>query len=674
MQFLFRLYNFVSSRQKESGIYCVSVFQNRAFLFRPIKDYLTILKFIQMKKFFTLIALFAFAFSAYALEGLKLVGTQLCTESGKPIQLRGWSTHGSWFKECYDEEEDFSAMKRKGANVARIVTYFNEGEGVNEAWVKNCIDFCANQNMYCIVDWHLTKDREELKGNPMTRVEDAKNFFHDISEYVSEKDYNHVLYEICNEPVYDSISDGWGSKDPYEVGKEYVWGWIKDYCKEILPVIKANDSTSIVLVGTPQWDQALVFPFLDPIDEMGMNVMYSFHYYAYDQEIYLGELSSASAFIPLFVTTWSLSSQENGTKISTENADKLMTVCNGKNIGGQVISWVNWSWSYLDSPENSFSSIENYDKKNFSEAGKYVMKQLSKGDNFVFGESQAYDSAQVFDGVNDFYLALEKYDQGGINNAYYDFDEDWVACAPTPCNSGVAGMYDGVRGDDAVDIGYTNEENPGDGYYSLSYIGRGEWVKYTINVKHPGDYEFETYTNNHIDYNIIAFTVDGKNALVDEDGKEIYRALELQTSGEGEKMDGYNDWGWTKPICPYAPEKKFRLRFNETGEHKLGIVFMTDGSGLGSLKIIGKPENAVNVEDVNNLVVRLWPNPSEDGSLNVSVNYDSDITIYSAQGVAVFSKTVAAGVTTLNTSLDAGVYYVKVRNENGIFTNKFIVK
>ena len=101
---------------------------------------------------------------------------------------------------------------------------------------------------------------------------------------------------------------------------------------------------------------------------------------------------------------------------------------------------------------------------------------------------------------------------------------------------------------------------------------------------------------------------------------------------------------------------------------------MTNGSGLGSLKIIGKPENTVNVEDVNNLVVRLWPNPSEDGSLNVSVNYDSDITIYSAQGVAIFSRTVAASVTTLNTSSAAGAYYVKVQNENGVFTNKFIVK
>ena len=37
---------------------------------------------------------------------LKLVNNQLCTSNGNPIQLRGWSTHGSLFKYCYDDKED----------------------------------------------------------------------------------------------------------------------------------------------------------------------------------------------------------------------------------------------------------------------------------------------------------------------------------------------------------------------------------------------------------------------------------------------------------------------------------------------------------------------------------------------------------------------------------------
>ncbi len=622
-----------------------------------------------MKKLFTLVSLLlAFAFSANALEGLKLVGNQLCTESGKPIQLRGWSTHGSWFKGCYDDEGDFAAMKQEGANMARIAMYINEGEGINEGWVKNCIDFCASQGLYCIVDWHVLRDREGdgSKGNPMDMVGQAKSFFQNITSHVRQKGYNHVLYELCNEPNYNIEGD------PYELGRDHVWAWIKEYCQQILPIIKSGDPDAIVLVGTPQWDQAVVFPFLDPIDEMGLNVMYSFHYYAADQERYLGLLSSASAFIPLFVTEWGLSSHTGDSGCDTKSADKLLSVCNGKNLGGQIISWANWSWS--DKGESSGTFTNNgYGNKSWSQAGNYIREQLRKGDNFKYCESSAYDGAQVFDGVNDFYLELDKFDKGGNNNAYYDFDEDWVECSPVPCNSGHAGMS-GVRQDDYVDIGYTNEDNLDDSYYSLGYIGQGEWVKYTIDVKHTGDYEFETYTTNHIDYNIIAFTVDGKNALVDEDGNEVHRALELQTSGAGTTDGGYNDWGWTKPVCPYAKNKKFRLRFTETGEHKLGIVFMTSTSGLGSLKIIGDPGNGSDVNDVNNQVVSLWPNPSEDGSLNISVNYDSDVTIYNIQGVAVFTGKVVAGASKINASLASGVYYVTVKSENGISTEKFTVK
>ena len=623
-----------------------------------------------MKKLFTLVSLLlAFAFSANALEGLKLVGNQLCTESGKPIQLRGWSTHGSWYKYCADEEQDIAAMKNEGANVARIANYFECFDACSdEGWVKGFIDNCAKQGIYCIVDWHVLRDRDGdgSKGNPMDKVGEAKSFFQNITGYVREKGYNHVLYEICNEPNYNIEGD------PYELGRDYVWAWIKEYCQQILPVIKSGDPDAIVLVGTPQWDQAVVFPFLDPIDEMGLNVMYSFHYYAGDQERYLGLLSSASAFIPLFVTEWGLSSHTGDSGCDTKSADKLMAVCSGKNLGGQIISWANWSWSDKGESSGTFTG-GGYGNKSWSQAGNYIREQLRKGDNFKYCESSAYDGAQVFDGVNDFYLQLEKFDKGGNNNAYYDFDEDWVECSPVPCNSGHAGMS-GVRQDDYVDIGYTNEDNLDDSYYSLGYIGQGEWVKYTIDVKHTGDYEFETYTTNHIDYNIIAFTVDGKNALVDEDGNEVHRALELQTSGAGTTDGGYNDWGWTKPVCPYAKNKKFRLRFTETGEHKLGIVFMTSTSGLGSLKIIGDPSNGSDVNDVNNQVVSLWPNPSEDGSLNISVNYDSDVTIYNVQGVAVFTGKVVAGASKINASLASGVYYVTVKSENGISTEKFSVK
>lgn len=103
-----------------------------------------------------------------------------------------------------------------------------------------------------------------------------------------------MLYEICSAPNKDEQGE------PCEFSD--VWGWIKDYSAEILPIIKACDPDAIVIVGTPQWDLALDFPVYDPLDEMGMNVMYSFHYYATDEKRYLGHLSTAAAFIPVFVS------------------------------------------------------------------------------------------------------------------------------------------------------------------------------------------------------------------------------------------------------------------------------------------------------------------------------------------------------------------------------------
>ena len=66
-----------------------------------------------MKKLFTLVSAAMLCMQTFAANPveqwgkLKLVGNQLSSETGEPIQLRGWSTHGSWFMGCYDDRSDF---------------------------------------------------------------------------------------------------------------------------------------------------------------------------------------------------------------------------------------------------------------------------------------------------------------------------------------------------------------------------------------------------------------------------------------------------------------------------------------------------------------------------------------------------------------------------------------
>ena len=104
---------------------------------------------------------------------------------------------------------------------------------------------------------------------------------------------------------------------------------------------------------------------------------------------------------------------------------------------------------------------------------------------------------------------------------------------------------------------------------------------------------------------------------------------------------------------------------------------MATSAGLGTVKFKGKPENEfVSVDDTKaNHNVSIWPNPAENGNVNISVDTDAEVDIFSVDGVNVYSGNVAAGATNeLNLNLPAGVYSVSVKSAQGVTTNKLIVK
>lgn len=649
-----------------------------------------------MKKLFTLAAaLLAFALHCnagdYSTWGkLKVVGNQLCSQSGEPVQLRGWSTFGHFdgLEKAFNDEGDFQRMKQNGANLARIAMYINEGKGYqgnqdyNKQWVKSCIDWCKSQNMYCIVDWHILKPGDPNDGN----YSGAESFFREICQYVKGKGYDHVIYEICNEPNIDTDTDVMGKT------VKNVWENVKSYAKKVLPVIKDGDGDAIVLVGTPQWDQGLAWPLQDPVDLCGLeNVMYSFHSYAGDQRRYLGYISSAAAFMPIFVSEWGLSSHTGDGGDFNEakkTADMLMDICAGKNLGNQIISWANWSW--CDKGEVA-SSFTNYDGNQWSQSGEYVKNALKQNNNYTDLKSTPYDEPQEFDGYHDLELNLMKYDRGGFGVAFFDNDEDWKGndnCTGSPaCNMGNAGQLDGIRDDETVDLGYTygnGEEGLGDGYYSLGWISQSEWVKYTMNIKIAGIYEFEIFTCNRQHdveaINKVAFALDGKNCLVEEDGKEYYKVVDLTPCHGGtESSSGYQEWDWATVKSSYASGKKFYLKLEE-GEHVFAVAFMATSAGLGTIKFKGKPENEglwnVSVADTkSNINVSIWPNPAENGIVNITSDANADVDIFSVDGINVYSGNVTAGANNeLKLNLPAGVYNVSIKNEQGVTTEKLIVK
>lgn len=638
-----------------------------------------------MKKILTLVSLLLMFLQGNAADfvnqwgRLKLVGNQLCSQDGTPVQLRGWSTHGSWFMGCYDQKDDFEKMKNEGANLARIAQYVNEGENVpNISWVKNCIDYTAELGMYCLVDWHILNDNPGNKGKalPTDQVWSGySNFFRELSSYVKSKNYRHVLWEICNEPNID--------KEGAPAKFHEVWDDIKKYTKSVLPIIAENDPDAVVIVGTPQWDQDVTCAFQDPI-EIGdeyknLQIMYSFHHYAGDQQRYLGILSGAAAFVPVFISEWGLSSHSGDDGADTKSADHMILVANGKNLGGQIISWANWSWADKGESSGTFTG-GGYSSMSFSTSGNYIRGLLKKGDNFSFCETTPYKE-QVFDGVNDFYLDLGAYDKGGQDNAYFDYDEDW-ACSGNnknnehPCNAGAAGKEDNFRPGEYFDVGYVDKNHKETSYKNLGYIGNGEWVTYTIDVKFAGDYEFEAYACDHEDFNTFGIAVDGKAGLVTDKGETTrYQALFLPTCHGGDESGDYDTWDWVTPYNEYDESIKYRIRFAEPGTHTISFAFMTSFSGLGSFKIKGNPENDVYSKMIENEKISLWPNPSENGSFNLSVGLDAEVKVFNAQGACVYSGNVEADKTAeISLNLAAGIYNVQIINEGGLTTKKLIVK
>lgn len=627
-----------------------------------------------MKKLFTLVSAAMLCMQAITASPvsewgkLKLVGNQLSSQDGKPIQLRGWSTHGSWFKGCYDDRDDFEKMMKEGANMARIAMYVNEGQGYDIEWVKNCVDYTAQLGIYCLVDWHILKP-----GNPNANDYSRYNeFFSQMTSYVKEKGYNHVLWEICNEPNEDS--------DGAPASFHNVWDWVTKYAQNVLPTIAQNLPDAIVIIGTPQWDQDVTVAFQDPLEIKDsfkdLQLMYSFHHYAADQQRYLGIFSAAAAFVPVFITEWGLSSHTGDTGVDKTAGDHMLLVANGKNLGGQIVSWANWSWSDKGESSGTFTG-GGYGNMSFSESGNYIRQQLQKGDNFSFCESSPYESAQVFDGKTDFILDLGAYDKGGQDNAYFDYDEDW-ACSGNdknntkPCNAGDAGKEDNFRPGEFFDIGYSSKDKS-TAYKTLGYIGNGEWVTYTIDVKRAGDYEFEVYACDHKDYNTFAIAVDGKPGLVTETGEDTrYQALYLPTCEGGDEDGDYNVWGWVKPYNAYNKEIKHKIRFDKPGEHKLSFAFMTSFSGMGSFKIIGDP-TAVDETAADAPVIA--PNPAEGGVFNVSVFENSTVKVVNSLGAEILSQNVEANTTaTVVLNAAPGVYFVSVVGETNATTEKLIVK
>lgn len=289
---------------------------------------------------------------------LSVKGAQLVDKNGKNFQLKGMSTHGiAWFPDFINESAFKTLRDDWNTNVVRLAMYTAEYGGYcsggDKTYLKNLVDkgvqAATKLGMYVIIDWHILSD-----NNPQTNKAEAKVFFEEMSS--KYKNYDNVLYEICNEP------NGGTS-----------WSTIKSYAEEIIPIIRKNSPDSVVIVGTPTWSQDIDQAEKNRLKEK--NVMYALHFYAATHTDWLRQRikDCYNKGLPIFVTEFGCC-DASGNGANDFNQTKqwlsLLDSCG--------ISYCNWNLANKDESSSAFkgsaSANGNWKESDMSESGKWIRK------------------------------------------------------------------------------------------------------------------------------------------------------------------------------------------------------------------------------------------------------------------------------------------------------------
>ncbi|MEU9996598.1 cellulase family glycosylhydrolase [Streptomyces sp. NPDC050848] len=301
---------------------------------------------------------------------LTVCGVKLCNQYGKPIQLRGMSSHGTqWYPQCLTNGSLDALATDWKADILRVSTYVQEDGWETDPTkftnlASTLIDQATARGMYVIVDWHMLDP-----GDPNANLGHAKKFFTDIAN--KHKNKNNIFYEVANEP------------------SGVAWSQIKSYHEQIIPVIRNIDGNAPILLGTRAWSSLGVSEGATETEVVNnqvnaSNVMYTFHFYAKShRDEYLNTLSRAADRIPMFVT-------EFGTQdYAGEGAnDFAMTQKYIDLMATKKISWTNWNFS--DDHRSGAVFKEGTCNSNgpwagtssLKEAGVWIRDRIRTADNF----------------------------------------------------------------------------------------------------------------------------------------------------------------------------------------------------------------------------------------------------------------------------------------------------
>lgn len=282
---------------------------------------------------------------------LSVKGADLVNQYGEKFQLFGVSTHGlQWFGRYANFDTIASIQENFGNNIVRFAFYTDENgycdgtESKQKQMLEDLIrgvDAATALGLYVIIDWHMVGAENYADKNPLTYLEQSKQFFSYISNYY--KDQNNILYEIMNEPN----------------GKT-TWEDCKKYANEVIPCIRKN-TDAIVLVGNPRWTADLYSVMKDPL--VGYeNIMYTYHFYAADHSNTTQVETAYDKGFPVFISEFGFMYSDGDGNYSEKNGNRWKQVLDSRNI-----SYVAWNISNSVGSASIFK-YQSYDMIDVSDA------------------------------------------------------------------------------------------------------------------------------------------------------------------------------------------------------------------------------------------------------------------------------------------------------------------
>ena len=257
---------------------------------------------------------------------------------GKPFQMRGASTHGvQWFPEYINKGAMQTLRDEWGVNLFRMACYVTQyngytsgGQSLIDSKIVEGVQAAKELGMYVIVDWHIHEE------NPHTTKSVAEQFFKKYATMY--KDYDNVIFEICNEPT--NVQWYTGGNDLYS------------YCKDIAGIIRDCGSKALIVCGTNNWSQDVEDVAKKPLKDDGFeDIMYTFHFYSgtHYEDKRQKVRTAVAAGTPIFVTEFGICDASGNGGYDTANADEWIEFLDSMNISYACWSFCNKgeSASYL---------------------------------------------------------------------------------------------------------------------------------------------------------------------------------------------------------------------------------------------------------------------------------------------------------------------------------------